>query len=100
MLAQETQTAVLRQVYEPETKIILPPTVITKLQTKSQLTALETDETPPQALLVTLDSRHQAVVGKVTLTEGQTVKADTDDSGKADAADALNILKKVVGVEE
>ncbi len=39
----------------------------------------------------------KSVVGKVTLTEEQLVKADTDGSGTADATDALNILKKVVG---
>ncbi len=39
----------------------------------------------------------KSVVGKVTLTDEQTVVADVDGSGKADAADALDILKKVVG---
>lgn len=39
----------------------------------------------------------KSVVGKVTLTEEQLVLADTDGSGSADAVDALNILKKVVG---
>ncbi len=39
----------------------------------------------------------KSVVGKVTLTNDQSIAADTDGNSKADAADALNILKKVVG---
>ncbi len=69
-LAQENEFPVLRQVYEPETKMILPPTVIEKLQTKQQLAALQTNETPPQALLITLDAQNQALV------EGSRVALD------------------------
>ncbi|MBR4867833.1 MAG: dockerin type I repeat-containing protein [Clostridia bacterium] len=39
----------------------------------------------------------KSVVGKVVLTDEQTIVADVDGSGEVDAADALNILKKVVG---
>ncbi|MBQ6819378.1 MAG: carbohydrate-binding protein [Clostridia bacterium] len=39
----------------------------------------------------------KSVVGKVTLTDEQLVKADTDGNSKIEATDALNILKKVVG---
>ena len=39
----------------------------------------------------------KSVVGKVTLTDEQLVKADTDGNGKINAVDALYILKKVVG---
>lgn len=52
--ASADTNSLLRRVYTPETKLVVPPTVIQMVDSPDKLTALSTVEAPPQAAWFTL----------------------------------------------
>ena len=49
-LPAQAATAKLREIYRPDTELVLPPVVVQTVTQTAQVTALADDETPPQAV--------------------------------------------------
>lgn len=73
VFADETNSFALREVYQPDTKIILPPTVVETLKTAQQLTDLQVDETPPQALQFALNENNKVSLEEVEIELSQVL---------------------------
>ena len=65
---QTAQPDIIRTVYEPETALIAPPSVVLKVDTQEQYQMLESDRPPQAAWFVVDETGREVVVGDIKLT--------------------------------